>query len=172
MPPAPQPSSPADRPSETEQLRRRLQRLEARFHAHAYDAQRLRAATALLTGGTVIALLSRALPWASDESWVPSGDDTTLPSVLLWVAVVALAGVVVRYLSRPSRFLLGAAVGLACAPPALMLVEWAVVAAAAADSDYADVADPQTGRSTLLMVLGCAVVGGTAARLLREERSS
>ncbi|MFE3458297.1 hypothetical protein ACFXKD_12200 [Nocardiopsis aegyptia] len=164
--------SPADRPSETEQLRQRLQRLEARFHAHAYEAERLRGATALLTGGTVIAFLSRALPWASDESWVPSGDDAMLTSFLLWVAVAALAGAVVRYLFRPSRFWLGAAVGLACVPPALMLVEWAVVTAAAADSAYADVAEPQTGRSVLLMVLGCAVVGGTAARLLQEERSS
>ncbi|WP_304453116.1 hypothetical protein [Nocardiopsis sp. YSL2] len=165
--------SPADRPSETEQLRQRLQRLEVRFHAHAYDAERLRAATALLTGGMVVALLSRALPWASDESWVPSGDDTTLPAVLLWVALAALAGVVVRYLLRPSRFLLGAVVALACVPPAVLLVEWAVAAAAAAESDYfSDVADPQTGRHFLLMVLGCAVVGGTAAWLLQEERSS
>ncbi|KOX14224.1 hypothetical protein ADL05_16570 [Nocardiopsis sp. NRRL B-16309] len=149
-----------------------MARLEARFHAHAYDAERLRAATALLTGGTVVVFLSRALPWASDESWVPSGDDAMLTSFLLWVAVAALAAVVVRYLLRPSRFLLGAAVGLACVPPALMLVEWAMVAAAA-DTAYADdVADPETGRSVLLMVLGCAVVGGTAAWLLQEERSS
>ncbi|WP_156365872.1 hypothetical protein [Nocardiopsis sp. NRRL B-16309] len=166
------PPSPSRRPSETEQLRQRLARLEARFHAHAYDAERLRAATALLTGGTVVVFLSRALPWASDESWVPSGDDAMLTSFLLWVAVAALAAVVVRYLLRPSRFLLGAAVGLACVPPALMLVEWAMVAAAA-DTAYADdVADPETGRSVLLMVLGCAVVGGTAAWLLQEERSS
>ncbi|RKS07219.1 hypothetical protein DFP74_2881 [Nocardiopsis sp. Huas11] len=166
-------ASPDDRPSETEQLRQRLQRLEARFHAHTYDAERLRAATALLTAGMVIALLSRLLPWASDESWVPSGDDTTLSAVLLWVGLAALAGGVVRYLLRPSRFLLGAVVALACVPPALLLVEWAVAAAAAAESDYvSDVADPQTGRYFLLMVLGCAVVGGTAAWLLREERSS
>ncbi|GAB2482366.1 hypothetical protein [Nocardiopsis aegyptia] len=171
MPPSP--PSTNDRPSETEQLRQRLQRLEARFHAHAYEAERLRVATALLTGGTVVAFLSRALPWASDESWVPSGDDTTLLSVLLWVAVAALAGAVVRYLFRPSRFWLGAVVGLACVPPALLLVEWALAAAAAAESAYfSDVADPQTGRYFLLMLLGCAVVGGTAARLLQEERSS
>ncbi|MFE9246352.1 hypothetical protein [Nocardiopsis sp. NPDC006938] len=73
---------PAEQPSETAALRKRLNRLEAEFDKHTLQEARARAVTAGLSSGAVALFLSMSLPWVrsgtearySARTDAPTGD--------------------------------------------------------------------------------------------------